>query len=233
MNDRPMRHPGELDDLGLELALRDLAGAIDWPSAAPTGGPDLAMRVRVRLVERPLRGRRLGWSAPPMGRALLLALTALLVLAALAGAVGLGLPGLRLMLDEPSASTPPSMEPSRTPPPGPLGSTLALGALVALDAIEAATGLEPKLPRDAAIGPPAAVYVDRSRGNQVAYVWAASDALPATREPGIGLILMRFDGTVDDGFREKILLSRRAGAGSRHRGGARRAFCMIPTRRAA
>ena len=47
--------------------------------------------------------------------------------------------------------------------------------------------------------------MDRFSGGQVAYVWADSDALPETREPGIGLILMRFDGTVDDGFREKIL----------------------------
>ena len=205
MTDRSMRQDGDLDDSRLEAALRDLAGAIEWPTAAPAGGPDLAMRVRVRLVERPIRTRRFGWPALPWRRALLLALTALLAVAAIAGAVGLGLPGLRLILGEPPASPPPSVEPGRTPPPGPLGSTLSLGNLVQLDEVEALTGLPPRLPSDPAIGPPDAVYVDRFRGNQVAFVWADSDALPETREPGIGLILMRFDGTVDDGFREKIL----------------------------
>lgn len=205
MTDRSMRRPGDLDDLGLEAALRDLAGAIDWPTAAPAAAPDLAMRVRVRLAEQPPRRGRFGWPVLPWRRALLLALTALLALAAIAGAVGLGLPGLRLILGEPPATPPPSVEPSRTPPPGPLGSTLFLGELVTLDEVEALTGLPPQLPSDPAIGPPDEVYVDRFRGHQVAYVWADSDALPETHEPGIGLILMRFDGTVDDGFREKIL----------------------------
>lgn len=205
MTDRPMGQSGDLDDSRLEAALRDLAGVIDWPTPAPAGAPDLAMRVRVRLVEQTPRTGRLGWPALPWRRALLLALTALLVVAAIAGAVGLGLPGLRLILGEPPATTPPSVEPSGSPAPGPLGSTLSLGNLVPLEEVEALTELPPRLPSDPAIGPPNAVYVDRVRGNQVAFVWAASDALPETREPGIGLMLMRFDGTVDDGFREKIL----------------------------
>ena len=205
MTDRSMSRPGDMDDLGLESALRDLASAIDWPTTAPAGGPDLAMRVRVRLAEAPPRARRFGWPMLPWRRAFLLALTALLVLAAIAGAVGLGLPGLRLILGEPAASPPPSVEPSRTPTPGTLGSTLGLGELVELDDVEALTGLPLPLPSDPAIGPPDAVYVDRFRGRQVAAVWADSDALPETREPGIGLILMRFDGTVDEGFRQKII----------------------------
>jgi hypothetical protein len=134
-----------------------------------------------------------------------LALIALLVLAAIVGAVGLGLPGLRLTLDEPSASPPPSVAPSRTPAPGPVGSSLVLGDLLGLDEVEALTGIPVRLPTDPAIGPPDAVYVDRVRDNQVAFVWAASDALPETREPGIGLILMRFDGRMEDTYREKLL----------------------------
>jgi hypothetical protein len=211
MTDRPMHLGAELDDTRLEAALRDLAGAIDWPSAAPSGGPDVAVRVRVGLAERPVGVRRFGWPVLPWRRALLLALTALLVLAAIAGAVGLGLPGLRLILGAPLASPPSSAGPSasvqpvRTPPPGPLGSALSLGDPVELEAVEPLTKLPPRLPTDPAIGPPDAVYVDRSRGNQVAFVWADGDALPATNEPGIGLILMRFDGRADDGLFEKIL----------------------------
>ena len=205
MTDRPMSRPAHLDDLGLEAALRDLASAIDWPAAAPAGAPDLARRVRVRLGDQPARTRRFGWPALPWRRALLLALAAVLALAAIAGAVGLGLPGLRLILGEPPATPPPSVEPARTPTPGRLGSTLGLGEPVELDDVETLTGLPLPLPSDPAIGPPDAVYVDRFRGRQVAAVWADSDALPETREPGIGLILMRFDGTVDEGFRQKII----------------------------
>jgi hypothetical protein len=208
MTDRSMGRPRDMDDLGLEAALRDLAGAIDWPTAAPTGGPDLAMRVRVRLADQPKRTGGFVWPALRWRRALLLALTALLALAAIAGAVGLGLPGLRLTLGEPPATPPPpSVQPGTTAPSpaGPLGSTLSLGELVELDEVEALTGLPPRLPTDPPIGPPDAVYVDRFRAHQVAYVWAASEALPATREPGIGLILMRFDGHSDNGLFEKIL----------------------------
>lgn len=205
MTDRPMSRPGDLDDLGLESALRDLASAIDWPTAAPAGAPDLAVRVRVRLADQPPRARRFGWPLLPWRRALLLALTALLALAAIAGAVGLGLPGLGLILGEPPATPPPSVAPGRTPTPGPLGSTLGLGEPVEVDDVEALTGLPLPLPSDPVIGPPDAVYVDRFRGRQIAAVWADSDALPETREPGIGLILMRFDGTVDEGFRQKII----------------------------
>lgn len=205
MNDQPMRLAAR-DDAGLEALLRGSAEAIAWPSASPPGAPDIAMRVRVRLVALPRPVPRRPWAAwRPVRRSLLLALVALLTLAAIAGAVGLGLPGLRLILGEPPASRPPSVAPSRTPPPGPVGSSLRLGELYALDEVEALTGTPVQLPTDPAIGPPDAVYVDRVRENQVAFVWAASESLPETREPGIGLILMRFDGRMEDQYREKLI----------------------------
>jgi hypothetical protein len=76
---------------------------------------------------------------------------------------------------------------------------------VTLEQAEAITGIEARLPSDPSIGPPDEVYVDRSRGNQVAFVWAASGTLPETREPRIGLILMRFEGELDDGYRQKLI----------------------------
>lgn len=200
-----MSQSGHVDDARLETALRDLAGSIDWPTAAPTVGPDVALRVRVRLTARPAGRGRIGWPARPWRQALLLALTALLVLAAVAGAVGLGLPGLRLILAEPSVSPPPSVRPSATAPAGQPGSTLRLGDAVALDEVEALTGVVPRLPTALAIGPPDAIYIDPRRANQVAFVWAAGEALPATRDPGIGLILMQFDGRTNDGYHEKLI----------------------------
>lgn len=210
MSDLPMRLAPR-DDAGLEALLRGSAESIAWPTASPSGGPDIAMRVRVRLVAAPrpvVRRPSTAWR--PVRRGLVLALVALLALAAIAGAVGLGLPGLRLILGEPPVSPPPVSPPpsvatSRTPPPGPVGSSLRLGELYALDEAEALTGIPAQLPTDPAIGPPDAVYVDRVRGNQVAFVWAASEALPETREPGIGLVLMRFEGRVDDGYRQKLI----------------------------
>ena len=205
MSDQPMRLAA-LDDAGLEALLRGSAESLAWPIASPPGGPDIAMRVRARLVASPRPVTRRPWTAwRPVRRSLVLALLALLALAAIAGAVGLGLPGLRLILAEPSASPPPTVAPNRTPTPGPLGSRLGLGKHVTLDEVQTLTGIPANLPTDPAIGPPDAVYVDRARGNQVAFVWAASDALPETREPGIGLILMRFEGRVDDGFRQKLI----------------------------
>lgn len=206
MNDRPMRL-ATLDDADLEAMLRATAPTIDWPAGAAPDGPDIAMRVRGRLVAGPLPAHRTrGWASwRPVRRGLVLALAALLALAAIAGAIGLGLPGLRLTLGEPPASAPPSVAPSRTPPPGLPGSTLQLGDHVSLDEVEALTGLPVRLPTDPAIGPPDAVYVDRAHANQVAYVWAASEVLPQTIDPGVGLILMRFDGQTDDGYHEKLI----------------------------
>lgn len=205
MSDQPMRLAAR-DEAGLEALLRGSVGSIAWPTASPAGAPDVATRVRVRLVAAPRPAARRPWAAwRPVRRSLLFALIALLALAAIVGAVGLGLPGLRLILAVPSASPPPSVAPSRTPSPGPIGSSLSLGELLALDEVEALTGIPVRLPTDPAIGPPDAVYVDRVKGHQVALVWAASETLPETREPGIGLVVMRFEGSVDDGFRQKLV----------------------------
>ena len=193
------------DDAGLEALLRASAASIEWPPASPVGAPDVATRVRARLVAAPPAAQRPWTSWRPIRRGLVLALAALLALAAIAGAVGLGLPGLRLILGEPTVTPAPSAAPISTASPGPVGSRLGLGDRVALDDIERLTGIAPHLPTDPAIGRPDAVYIRPDLGDQVAYVWAASEALPETEARGIGLILMRFDGSFDEGYREKLI----------------------------
>lgn len=220
MTDRPL---AGRDDSALEDALRSLASAIDWPAAAPlapsgaTAGPDIATRVQVRIASgeraRPARP----WWRPltrPVRRSLVLAIVALLALAIVAGAVGLGLPGLRFILGEPPPSVLPSPTPVATTTPSDLptpplpavtGSRLGLGKQVALEDVEPQTGVPVRLPTDARLGPPDTVWIDRSKFDQIAYVWAADEDLPETSERGVGLVLMRFAGRSDDEFYQKVI----------------------------
>lgn len=223
MIDRPL---GRLDDAGLEGALRSLSDAIEWPTATPTApsgataAPDIATRVRVRIAsgER-ARGTRPRWrpfGGWPIRRSLVLAIAALLALAIVAGAVGLGLPGLRITFGEPPPSLLPSStstaEPTErgTPTPTPTlppitGMRLNLGHQVQLDEVEAETGVPVSLPTDPRLGDPDTVWIDASKFDQIAYVWEAGPTLPETSERGVGLVLMRFDGRTDDEFYQKVL----------------------------
>jgi hypothetical protein len=182
-----------------------------------TAGPDIATKVRARLAAG--EGRRAPhrwWSlgGRPVRRSLVLAIVGLLALAIVAAAVGLGLPGLRITLGEPPASVLPSPiatpRGSGTPTPSPTlppiaGMRLNLGRQVALDEVEAMTGAPVRLPTDQRLGPPDSVWVDRAKGDQVAYVWKASDELPETLERGVGLVLMQFDGQNTEEFYEKSI----------------------------
>ena len=83
------------DDRSLEAALRALSRDIDWPTSAPmtaegtAAGPDIATRVRARLVAGERRRGPRWWSfgGRPVRRSLVLAIAALLALAIVAGAL--------------------------------------------------------------------------------------------------------------------------------------------------
>ena len=215
MIDRPR---ARLDDAGLEGALRSLSGAIEWPTAAPTApsrataGPDIATRVRVRIASGERARPAQPWwrlaGARPVRRSLALAIVA--------GAIGLGLPGLRITFGEPPASLLPSptatAEPTErgTPTPTPTlppitGMRLFLGRQVDLDEVEPRTGIPVRLPTDPRVGQPDTVWIDETKFDQVGYVWEAGPTLPETSERGVGLILMRFDGRTDDEYYQKVL----------------------------
>jgi hypothetical protein len=210
------------DDAALEGALRSLAGAIDWPSAAPmtaagaAAGPDIATRVRVRLASGERANPRPWWRSigGPWRRSLVLAIVALLALALVAGAAGLGLPGLRFIFGDPPASALPSASATTSPGasavptptiPAVPGMRLDLGRQVSLDEVEALTGVPVRLPGDARLGPPDAVWIDSDKAGQVAYVWATDANLPETSERGVGLVLMRFPGRTDEEFYQKVI----------------------------
>ena len=198
-----------LDDDALGMALRDLATHIDWPAGETV--PDLATRVRVAVAARPAATRRPWWR--PAGRGLAIALIALLAFAAIAGAVALGLPGLRLVLGDPGATPPvpssgvvPGTPASAgAPSAGRPGAALGMGRATDLEAARAAVGRPILVPSDAGLGPPDAVYVDAARANAVAMVWAADAGLPATLDPDIGMVLMSFDGSLPREYYMKII----------------------------
>jgi len=126
-----------MDDVTLEGALRDLATAIAYPSAG-TPPTDVAARVRQRIVASPPRGPasdgRFGWlRARPIRRSLVVAIAVLLLLAAVAGAVGLGVPGIRILFGGPTHPVSTSSA-SVTPPAslGTLGQALGLGTTVSI-----------------------------------------------------------------------------------------------------
>jgi hypothetical protein len=219
---------GTLPDDELAQALRDLAMSIAFPSTSPAGAgaPDLAERVRLRIELNPPRPsiwRRLSWGlglerrsplfgGRPLRRGLVLALVAVLVLAAVAGAVGLGLPGLRIIFGQ--GPTPGSASPSQGSSPAtsqgtspsasisPLGASIGLGTALPLAEVERLAGFAVLMPTNPDLGPPDATYIDNER---VTLVWTSRAGLPDTEEPGIGLVLSEFRGQMFDGYFQKIL----------------------------
>jgi hypothetical protein len=214
MADQPLALRSDRD---LEAALRAFGNDVAWPEATPTtGGADVAAAVRARIdpIPRtvvPARPRLSWW---PARRALAAAVLILLVLAAIAGAATLGLPGLRLILGPAPVSPPPSLAPRASPATGASGSastgvvpgsTMSLGQLVPFDELDARAGFDVAWPSDPALGPPDAAYIDPTLGGQVALVWRSREGLPETLEPGVGLVVTAFQGTADSGFFSKAV----------------------------
>jgi hypothetical protein len=199
-----------LSDESLARILGDLGGSIAYPSAAAEpGGVDLAARARARIVAldvqpSPGGGRwrfGFGFGSRPVRRGLVLAIALLLVLAAIAGAVGLGLPGLRIIFGTvPSAA--PTASAARPSSLAPLGSELGLGSALPVAEVERIAGLDLILPTDPAIGPPDVAYL---AGQRATLVWASRPGLPATGDHGVGLLISEFNGHVEAGYYQKIL----------------------------
>jgi len=198
-----------MDDPALEGALRDLASAVDYPSAGGPATTDIATRVRQRIAASPPLPPRRGltsWLAGrPLRRSLVVAIAVLLALAAVAGAVGLGLPGIRILFGGPTP--PPVASPIASPStsgtsPGTVGQTLGLGTKVSMDEAERLAGIDLVLPTDPAIGPPDGAYL---LANRVTVAWPERPGLPADPASGVGLLLSQFRGSVNQGIYDKYL----------------------------
>jgi hypothetical protein len=203
-----MSEPREMPAL-LEADLRELGRSLAFPATSPDFASRVSERIASRRATQPWwRGRSLVFGRP-VRRALLVAVALLLVLAAVAGAVGLGLPGLRIIFGLPPGASPsPSVipaTPSASAAARAPGAALGLGSTVSVDQLDAAAGFHIVRPTDPSIGPPDAAYVDLARSKQVSQVWSVRPNLPATLEPGVGLVLMQFDGRLDKGFFQKAI----------------------------
>ena len=208
-------------DAGLIDALRRLESDVAWPAATPAdGGRDLAASVRERIDSMPSpalrpggRGGRwslpwAGWVARPAQRALLIAVALLIILAAIAGAGGVGLPGLRVLFGGGSVSPAPSLEPDRSPSPGGPGAGMRLGDPVSLAdpaTLDTQAGFHIRWPANPRAGQPDTAYIDETKRGQVSLVWSARADLPATLEPGVGLLMTEFLGSVDEAFYSKLV----------------------------
>ena len=200
MADQPLHLRSDAD---LEAALRGFGESVAWPEAPANLAA--AVRARIEATPRTVEPTRSRWSWWPARRALVAAVLILLVLAALAGASALGLPGLRLILGPAPVSPPPSLVPSASPAAGAPGSTLGLGKQVALDDLDSLAGFDVTWPSDPSLGPPDAAYIDQTLGGQVALVWRSREGFPDTLEPGVGLIVTAFRGTAEGGFYSKAI----------------------------
>ena len=218
------RRLATLSDDGFADAIRALGGELAVPTI-PAGGPDIALRARTaiqaagiapesgwldRLGLRP-RGRP---ATRPLRRGLVIAVVALLALAAIAGAIGFGLPGLRIIFGPTATASPspmptvsgaptPSRAPTPTPTVGPPGSTLGLGRIVTLAEARTAVGIPIILPSDTRLGAPDLIWLDDV--DRVTMLWLARPGLTTIVEPEISLIVTEFPGHMDEGYFQKIL----------------------------
>jgi len=196
------------DELGAELSA--LGRTLAWPAT-----PNMVTAVASRLERPPSPWRAFAQSlfGRPARRALVLALIALLVVAGIAGALGLGLPGIRILFG-PAASPSPGLQspsPSGSGLPGspsasPLGgAALGLGRRVTLDEAQSAVDfaiLQPRLP---GVGAPDEVWLDGvGHDGVVSLVWLAhgGQAAPGTN---VKMLLTQFRGEVDPGLFTKVL----------------------------
>ena len=190
-----------LSDEALGDVLRGLGADLVVPAA-----PTLTEDVRRRISAAPVPARAPWWwptLAPrTVRRALVVALALVLLIAALAGAARLGLPGVSIVVGPSStASLPPT--PSPAPSDAPPGAAAGLGT-AATDA-EAVAQLGRPLPvLPAPYGPPDAIYVDTLGRGIVNQVWGAAPGRPLADGQGVSMVLSTIRATTDIDFIKKL-----------------------------
>jgi hypothetical protein len=209
----PVFDPG---DEALDTELRSLAAWLDvGPVVATTAAaPDPARLARLRIEAGGSGTRSASWpfgrTALPVRRSLVLAIVALAVVAAVVGAIGLGVPGIRIIFTgaTPSPTATPTaaaspVAPTSTPiPPGPPGSDLDLGVLTTQADAAKLTDFGLLRPTDPSIGAPETIWY---REGRLTLIWKSRPGLPETQAAGVGLLVTEFRGSVNRDFFGKMI----------------------------
>ena len=175
----------------LEQRLVELAATVEFP---PT--PDLAPAVAARVARSPARPRRLVTAR----RSLVLALVALAVLAAVAGAV----PGVRHALRDLFGLGGATVERVPQLPASPGG--LELGRPVTLAQAREDAAFRLRVPYDPELGPPDATYLrGRPPLAQATLVYRPRRGLPTVEAGGAGLLLTEFRGDLEPDLVRKFI----------------------------
>lgn len=199
-----MNDPRTMSNAELEAALRDLAGAVMSPAA-----PNLARAVRLRIAagDGGAAARSVGWNLPtfrrPLRRALVFAVAAVLGIAGIVAALGLGLPGLRFVFGPSTSPTALAPTASVGHSASPLGD-LDLGQTVDPAMLNQAAGYDALLPTLPELGPPLAVYVDRQPPHaRVSATYPARAGIPAADGAQVAVLVTEFPGRIEEGFFQK------------------------------
>jgi len=181
--------------------LRALGPELVVPAAASL--PD---DVRRRIAASPAPARAPWWRpqlAPrTLRRALIVALALVLLIAALAGAARLGVPGISIVVGPSTASLPPT--PSPAPTDAPPGASAGLGtAATEAEAVAALGRPLPVLP--APYGPPDAIYVDTLGRGIVNQVWGPAPGRPLANDQGVSMLLTAMRATTEVELVKKLI----------------------------
>jgi hypothetical protein len=180
-------------DGSLEAALAELSTAVRFP-ATPALAPAVLAQIHAPSSPR--------WWAPlfpggrSLGRSLVLGGVAVLLVAGVAGAIGIGIGAIQIRFADGS------------PLPTPIASVpnRGFGEPITLAAAEAAVPFTIRAPADPALGQPDAMYLATvPDGGTVTMVWGARPGYPAGAD-GLGVVVTEFLADIGPETFEKMLL---------------------------
>lgn len=184
----------------LEEELRALAAHVTLPEGRGIASI-VAHRLAAASLERTGRSRRRPWHRRgATGGSLVLALVGVVLLTGVVVGVGLGLAGLRLTFVDQLPGVPSVPAGTET------GAALGIGDRTTLDEARREAGFPVLVPSAAGLELPDGVYlIRREPSNVVSLLYAARAGLPAVGPSDVGLLLMEFQGGIDENYMKSLL----------------------------
>lgn len=207
---------GLTSDAQLEAALRDLGEGLAVPAVAVDPARAARLRIEAQLASGPKAvGGPLSWldglSRRAVRRSVALAIAGVLLLAGLAVAAALGLPGIRFIFDGATPRPTPGelATPTRPAVPGTTDQVIAelrLGVPVDLTALDDLVGFHVRRPTaDGLAAPAAAVRGLAHEVKQGSLVYLPTPAYPALGSAPAAIVVTQFPARLDEGFMAKLI----------------------------